>query len=194
MLSHGQSIVPYSCWTLLYFFKFIFREQVREGEKEGEKHQSVASWTPPTGDLACNPGMCPDWELNRSIHWATPARRHCCIFCGNSSHTHFLLDLLPKHLLHSHSNSSYLKYICLSPHIPLCGYTSWHSSRHVHPLPRAFDSPLAFPHNFLTHSLNFSFNVYWVPTTCQALFWKYRDVQMGHCPCPYGTWDWTKKY
>ena len=20
---------------------------------------------PPTGDLACNPGMCPDWELNR---------------------------------------------------------------------------------------------------------------------------------
>ena len=22
----------------------------------------VASCTPPTGDLACNPGMCPDWE------------------------------------------------------------------------------------------------------------------------------------
>ena len=22
----------------------------------------VASLTPPTGDLACNPGMCPDWE------------------------------------------------------------------------------------------------------------------------------------
>ena len=20
---------------------------------------------PPTGDLACNPGMCPDWELNQ---------------------------------------------------------------------------------------------------------------------------------
>ena len=25
----------------------------------------VASQVPPTGDLACNPGMCPDWELNQ---------------------------------------------------------------------------------------------------------------------------------
>ena len=25
----------------------------------------VASCAPPTGDLACNPGMCPDWELNQ---------------------------------------------------------------------------------------------------------------------------------
>ena len=38
----------------------------REGEKEGQKHQCVvASQTPPTGDLACNPGMCPDWESNQ---------------------------------------------------------------------------------------------------------------------------------
>ena len=29
------------------------------------KHQCVvASHTPPTGDLASSPGMCPDWELN----------------------------------------------------------------------------------------------------------------------------------
>ena len=36
-----------------------------EGEKEGDKHPCVvASRMPPTGDLACNPGMCPDWELN----------------------------------------------------------------------------------------------------------------------------------
>ena len=35
------------------------------GEREGEKHQRVvASLVPPTGDLAHNPGMCPDWELN----------------------------------------------------------------------------------------------------------------------------------
>ena len=34
-------------------------------EKEGEKHQwVVASHAPPTRDLANNPGMCPDWELN----------------------------------------------------------------------------------------------------------------------------------
>ena len=30
-----------------------------------EKHLSVASLTSPTGDLAHNPGMCPDWELNQ---------------------------------------------------------------------------------------------------------------------------------
>ena len=36
-----------------------------EGEKEGEKHQCVvASHMDPTGDLAHNPDMCPDWELN----------------------------------------------------------------------------------------------------------------------------------
>ena len=29
-----------------------------------EKHQSVASHTPPNGDLACNPGMCPDQRSN----------------------------------------------------------------------------------------------------------------------------------
>ena len=37
----------------------------REGEREGEKHQLVASCTPLTGDLACNSGMCPDWESNQ---------------------------------------------------------------------------------------------------------------------------------
>ena len=45
------------------FYLFIFRQ--RKGEREGEKHQCVvASHAPPTGDLACNPGMCPDWESN----------------------------------------------------------------------------------------------------------------------------------
>ena len=43
----------------------MFREKGREGEREGEKHQCVVtSHAPPTGDLACNPGLCPDWELN----------------------------------------------------------------------------------------------------------------------------------
>ena len=51
-----------------FFLKilFIFRQRGREGEREGEKHQCVvASLVPPTGDLACNPGMCPDRESNR---------------------------------------------------------------------------------------------------------------------------------
>ena len=37
-----------------------------EGEREGEKCQCVvASLTSPAGYLACNPGMCPDWESNQ---------------------------------------------------------------------------------------------------------------------------------
>ena len=50
----------------LRFYLFIFRERRRDGEREGEKRQCVvASQVPPTGDLAGNPGMCPDWESNR---------------------------------------------------------------------------------------------------------------------------------
>ena len=44
---------------------FIFRERGKEGEREGEKHQCVvAPHAPPTGDLAHNTGMGPDWEWN----------------------------------------------------------------------------------------------------------------------------------
>ena len=36
-----------------------------ERGRKGGKHQCVvASCEAPTGDLACNPGLCPDWELN----------------------------------------------------------------------------------------------------------------------------------
>ena len=61
-------ILMYKNFSITFFFKiyFIFREREREGEREGEKHQCVvASHEPPTGDLACNPGMCPDWESNQ---------------------------------------------------------------------------------------------------------------------------------
>ena len=48
------------------FHLFIFRERERKGERDGEKHPCVvASCAPPTGDLACNPGICPDWESNQ---------------------------------------------------------------------------------------------------------------------------------
>ena len=60
------------------FYLFIFREKGRKVEREGEKHQCVvASHMLPAGNLAHNPGMCPDWESNqrpfgsqapRSIH------------------------------------------------------------------------------------------------------------------------------
>ena len=51
-----------------YFFKdfiYLFLERGKGGRK-GEKHHCVvASYMPPTGDLACNPGMFPAWESNR---------------------------------------------------------------------------------------------------------------------------------
>ena len=47
------------------FIYFSFRQKVREGKREGEKHQHVlASHAPPSGDLGCNPGRFPDWEWN----------------------------------------------------------------------------------------------------------------------------------
>ena len=56
--------------NFIYFLKilFNFREREKQGEVEGEKHQCVvASCAPPTKDLACNPGMCPDWESNQRL-------------------------------------------------------------------------------------------------------------------------------
>ena len=53
------------CFFKKRFYLFIFRERGREGEGEGGKHCLLASHTLPTGALARNPGMCPDWELNQ---------------------------------------------------------------------------------------------------------------------------------
>ena len=50
---------------ILFKILFIFRERGREGKREGEKRGWVASCTAPAGDLAHNPGMCPDWESNQ---------------------------------------------------------------------------------------------------------------------------------
>ena len=54
------------------FFKDLFiylLERGREGEREGEKCPCVvASHAPPTGDVACNPGMCPRLGIEPVIH------------------------------------------------------------------------------------------------------------------------------
>ena len=74
---YGQNLST-NALPLLGFFKifylFIFRERGREGEREGEKHQCVvASHVAPTGELAHNPGMCPDWESNWRPFGSQPA-------------------------------------------------------------------------------------------------------------------------
>ena len=40
-------------------------EQRERNIQTQDKHILVASRSPPTGDLSCNPGMCPDWESNQ---------------------------------------------------------------------------------------------------------------------------------
>ena len=51
---------------LKILFIYLFRERGRERERKGGKHQYVVAFhVDPTGDLAYNAGMCPDWELNR---------------------------------------------------------------------------------------------------------------------------------
>ena len=57
--------ILFSTFSFSFLFQDLFLERRREGEREGEKHQSVvASCVPSTGDLARNPGVCPDWESN----------------------------------------------------------------------------------------------------------------------------------
>ena len=59
---------------LLYFKDFIYLLLERGGGKENESERNISVWElhglvashmPPAGDLATNPGMCPDWELNQ---------------------------------------------------------------------------------------------------------------------------------
>ena len=60
------SLFSHFLFFFLRFYLFIFGQRGREGEREGEKHQYVVAYfVPPTGDLARNPGMCPDWESNQ---------------------------------------------------------------------------------------------------------------------------------
>ena len=51
----------------MQIFKDYFLERGEGREKERERHINV--WLPlpcpPLGDLACNPGLCPDRELNQ---------------------------------------------------------------------------------------------------------------------------------
>ena len=68
---------------------------------------------PLVGDLAYNPGMWPDWELNRrlwfagncSVHWATPARVKPAIFIQLSSFVLFALLFENNYFTLGHNHS-----------------------------------------------------------------------------------------
>ena len=83
-LNYFQSsniLLQYEC-QIKYLLRFLFKKMLfiyfsrgkrREKERERAKHRCVvASHTPPTGDLAHNPGTCPDWESNQS-HFGSQA-------------------------------------------------------------------------------------------------------------------------
>ena len=65
---NSQMIYVLSSGSFFFLLKilFIFRGEGREIEGENfdvqEIRRSLASCMPPSGDLACIPGMCPDWE------------------------------------------------------------------------------------------------------------------------------------
>ena len=61
-----------SFYSFFKDFIYLFSERGGGREKERErktnvreKHQLAASCIPTIRDLAHNPGMCPDWELNQ---------------------------------------------------------------------------------------------------------------------------------
>ena len=47
----------------LFIYLFLERGEGREKRRERNINVWFASHVPPTGDLARNPGMCPDWDL-----------------------------------------------------------------------------------------------------------------------------------
>ena len=65
-LSHTLPVsVSLSSINFLKDFIYLLLERGEGREKEEEKHQCVAaSHMPPAGDLASDPGMCPEWESN----------------------------------------------------------------------------------------------------------------------------------
>ena len=71
----------------------------------------------PTGDLACNPGMCPDWELNRQpfdlqptlnpLSYASQGQKGVSLEASAT-------ELPPLHLLHTKSRSEDGETSCAS--------------------------------------------------------------------------------
>ena len=61
----GRAQIHRHIFFIKILFIYLFLERGEERGKEGRKDQCVvASLAALTEDLACNPGMCPDWESN----------------------------------------------------------------------------------------------------------------------------------
>ena len=62
---HNWALLVYLQKCVFFFFLRFYLFLEGKGGGEGQKHQCVvASPASHTGDLACNPGTCPEWESN----------------------------------------------------------------------------------------------------------------------------------
>ena len=92
-------------------------------EREGEKHQCVvASCMPPTRDLACKPGMHPDWESNQQPFGSQATTQstephqtgHAFFNCCSSTVGSIFLHLLSSALLNPTSHPQSFLPLALS--------------------------------------------------------------------------------
>ena len=96
-LSGSTSSFGLNFW--LWFFKkylFIYLLFGVEG-REKEKERNITVWLPlhthPTGNLAHNPGMCPDWESNQPLFGSQPALNPLSYISRGSVHFIFFRTL-----------------------------------------------------------------------------------------------------
>ena len=67
-----SQLSTFACYSLFYFFEILNLFLYRGGRKRRRETQCVVvSHVPPSGDLACNPGMCPTLGIEQMTLWFT---------------------------------------------------------------------------------------------------------------------------
>ena len=70
LVTNFFSLTAFKPLSFLKRFYFIYLQtEGKGGRKRGRETSVWLPRVPPTGDMACNPGMCPDWEFNQQPLW-----------------------------------------------------------------------------------------------------------------------------
>ena len=116
-----------------------------EGGGEGKKHQCVvASHAPPTGDLAHNPGMCPDWESNRQPFGSQASTE--------STEAH-QPGVIPHYFLHFSWHLVHRKELSSKTNVHLAIRKSYMENLDFHPVSKSVFLSLIWPTSRLTRVL-----------------------------------------